>query len=126
MMRRRGSIGRGPGLVGTVARTAVIAGTASATAGAVQNRQMQKQHAAAQGVAQQQAVADLQQQVMDLQAQQLQQQVSPASAPAPEPAAPAAGGADFMAHLQQLADLRQAGMLTDDEFTAPKARLLGS
>ena len=43
MMRRRAAVGRGrPGLVGTVARTAVVAGTATATAGAVNRRQERK------------------------------------------------------------------------------------
>ncbi|CED90296.1 SHOCT domain-containing protein [Actinomyces succiniciruminis] len=44
---------------------------------------------------------------------------------APEPAAPsAAGGEDVMAQIQQLASLRDAGVLTEEEFTAKKAELL--
>lgn len=44
---------------------------------------------------------------------------------APEPAAPsAAGGEDVMAQIQQLASLRDAGVLTEEEFAAKKAELL--
>ena len=48
------------------------------------------------------------------------------SAPAPEPAAakPAAMSADAIAQLQKLAELRDSGVLTDEEFAAQKARLL--
>jgi membrane protease subunit (stomatin/prohibitin family) len=71
-----------PGLLGTVARTAVIAGTANAVTTRHQER------------AQQQAAA-----------------------------APAAD--DLAAQIQRLGDLHAAGTLTDDEFAAAKARLLG-
>ena len=98
-MRRR--MGR-PGLVGTMARTAVVAGTASAVVGASQNRQADKQQAAAE--------------------QQAAQQAAPPPAPAAEPA-PAAG-ASLMDELSKLADLKAAGVLTDEEFAAAKAKLL--
>ncbi|MDU0347394.1 SHOCT domain-containing protein [Actinomyces sp. MRS3W] len=55
---------------------------------------------------------------------------TPAQAPtggysvAPEPAAPASGGEDVMAQIQQLAGLRDAGALTEEEFAAKKAELL--
>jgi hypothetical protein len=61
-----------------------------------------------------------------------QQQVAPPPAapapPAPPPAtpAPAAGGDDTVAQLKQLADLHSAGALTDAEFEAAKAKLLGT
>jgi hypothetical protein len=45
-------------------------------------------------------------------------------APAPPPA-PAAGGADMSAELERLATLRNQGVLTDEEFAAAKAKLLG-
>ena len=41
------------------------------------------------------------------------------------PAAPASGGQDTVEQLKQLADLRSQGLLTDDEFAAQKAKLLG-
>lgn len=102
-------IGR-PGLVGTMARTAVVAGTANATVGAMNRRQANKQ-------AEQQA--QVQQQAEQLAAQQ----AAAPPAPAPAPAAPAAGG-DLMAQLQQLGDMKNAGLLSDEEFAAAKAKLL--
>jgi hypothetical protein len=118
-----GRIGR-PGLVGTMARTAVIAGTASAVSGNVQHRQQQKwagQQAAADQAAydaqqaeyNNQQVAAMQQQMAAMQAAQQQAQV---------PAAPA--GDDMMAKLQQLAELKNAGVLSEEEFAAAKAKLL--
>jgi hypothetical protein len=56
-----------------------------------------------------------------------QQQAPPApppSAPAP-PAPPAAGESDTIAQLKQLADLHSAGALSDEEFAAAKAKVLG-
>ena len=122
-MRRR--MGR-PGLVGTMARTAVIAGTATAVSGSVQQGAAQKQQAAAQQAAQEQAkaaeFAAMQQQVSALQAQQA---APPTPPPPPAAAAPAPGpGGDLMAQLQQLASMHQAGILSDAEFAAAKAKLL--
>ena len=108
-MMRRGIGRRGPGLVGTVARTAVIAGTATAVSNKVSQHQYEKQ------VDQAEAAAYEQQQAM-------------AAAPAPAPApAPAAGGIsdDVVAQLRELAQLKDDGILTEDEFAAQKARLLG-
>jgi hypothetical protein len=92
---------RGPGLVRAAATTAVVAGTA----GAVRHRQDQKyarqdQEAYDQQMAQQQAYA----------AQQA-------------PAAPAAP--DYAAELEQLAQLKAQGILTDEEFEAKKKQILG-
>jgi len=122
-MRRR--MGR-PGLVGTMARTAVVAGTASAVVGASGRRQAGKQQAAAEQQAAQQAAFESQAQLADMQAQVDAMQAQPAPpAPAPAPAAPAAGGGgDLMAELSKLADLKAAGVLTDEEFSAAKAKLL--
>ena len=64
----RGRRGR-PGLVGTMARTAVIAGTATAVVGHSQNKQAAKQQSAAEAQAAQQAAVDSQAQVADMQAQ---------------------------------------------------------
>jgi Short C-terminal domain len=113
---------RGPGLVRMAAGTAVIAGTA----GAVRHHQEQKyanqayeQQAQQAAMDSQQDVAALQAQVAALQAQQ--SQPAPAAA-----AAPAAGGSDdMMAQLSKLADLKAAGILSDEEFAAAKAKLLG-
>lgn len=95
MMRRMGR----PGLVGTMARTAVIAGTATAVSGGVRNHQEQKQ-AASQPQAYEQAP------------------------PAPA-AAPAADGGDITGELQKLVEMKNSGLLTDEEFAAAKAKLLG-
>jgi hypothetical protein len=120
-------IGR-PGLVGTMARTAVVAGTASATVGAVNRRQAGRAQAAANDQAAQQAAFESQAQLAEMQAQMESmkaQQAAPPPPPPPAPApTPAAGSGDLMAELQKLADMKAAGILTDDEFAAAKAKLL--
>jgi hypothetical protein len=111
---------RGPGLVETMARTAVIAGTANATVNAM-NKSAAKKEQAQQTAAQTQTdIADMQAQLAALQAQQMQADLQQAQA-----AAPAAPQADMIAQLQQLAQLNQAGVLSDAEFEAAKAKLLG-
>jgi hypothetical protein len=124
----RGRRGR-PGLVGTMARTAVVAGTASAVVGHSQNKQMAKQQSAAEAQAAQQAAFESQAQVADMQAQLDAMQAQQAAAPPPPAAAPAApaaapAGDDLMAQLGKLADLKAAGVLSDEEFAAAKAKLL--
>jgi hypothetical protein len=117
----RGRRGR-PGLAGTMARTAVIAGTATAVSGSVRN----KQAAAAPPSAEDQAAAA--QQAADAQAyqQQLAQQQQAAAAPPAAPAAPApSAGDDIITQLERLGALHSQGVLTDDEFGAAKAKLLG-
>ena len=89
------------------ATTAVVAGTA----GAVRHHQENKY------AAKDQAAYD--EQMADQQAQQ--PQVVYAQAPAP---APAAGGDDLAAQIQNLADLKAQGVLSDDEFAAAKAKLI--
>jgi membrane protease subunit (stomatin/prohibitin family) len=84
-----------------MARTAAIAGTATAVSGGVARRQQAKAEEKAQAAAPQ--------------AQQM----------APAAAAPAAGD-DMVSQLKQLAELRDQGILTDDEFAAQKAKILGS
>jgi hypothetical protein len=105
-----------PGLVGTVARTAVVAGTATAVAGGVRNHQEAKAEQAqdAQAYQQQQELAQQQ-----LAAQAAAQQAAAAPAPA------AAGTQDVIAQLKELAELRDQGILTDAEFAAQKAKILG-
>ena len=92
---------RGPGLVGMAARTAVVAGTATAVSGRVARRQANK--------------------YADQDAQYVQQQTAAASQGAME-AAPAE---DSTAQIQQLAQLHASGALTDEEFAAAKAKILG-
>jgi hypothetical protein len=109
------------GLVGAMATTAVVAGTA----GAVRHHQEQKyagqaaQQQANQAAYDNQAqMAEMQQQMAEMQAQQA------AAAVAPQAAAPAAGGDDMMAKITQLSQLHSSGVLTDEEFAAAKAKLL--
>jgi len=115
-MRRRG-IGRGrPSLLGTAARTAVVAGTASAVVG----HSADKRQAAA---AQQQAQVDAQ--VAAQLAAQQPVAAAPQWAPPPAPAAPGALTEESVARLKQLAELRDAGVLTPAEFDSEKAKILG-
>lgn len=114
-------LGRGgrPGLIGMAARTAVVAGTATAVSGRVAHRQNERY---ADQQAQEQAAAQQQ-----WEAQQYQAQQAAAAAPPPPPPPPAApaGGVDVVAELQKLAALKDQGILSDAEFAAAKAKLLG-
>lgn len=122
-MRRR----RSPGLVNTVARTAVVAGTATVVAGGVAGKQQQKAQAQAQQVAAQQAANESQQQIAEMQAQMANMQAQQASAAMLEHAAPtSSAGEDMMTQLMQLAEMKGAGLLSDEEFAAAKARLLSN
>ncbi|WP_019180334.1 SHOCT domain-containing protein [Microbacterium yannicii] len=105
-----------PGLIGMAARTAVVAGTATAVSGGMQRRQQDKANQAQEAQAYE---AQQQQAAMDAAAQQAVANAQPAAAPA----APAAGD-DMMAKLTQLAQLHAQGILSDDEFAAAKAKLL--
>jgi hypothetical protein len=106
-----------PGLIGMAARTAVVAGTATAVAGGVSAHQQRKQEEQYE----QQQYESQQQAQMQAAAQQAVAQQQPAAA-AP---APAGGGNDTVAELERLAGLRQQGILTDEEFAAAKQKLLG-
>lgn len=119
MLMRRGR----PGLIGMAARTAVVAGTATAVSGSVARRQQTK----AQGqYEQQQFEAQQQQAQMQAMAQQAAaEQAAQQAAAQPAAAPPPAAGGDMMAQLQQLAQLHTQGILSDEEFTAAKAKLLG-
>ncbi|WP_251151948.1 SHOCT domain-containing protein [Cellulosimicrobium sp. Marseille-Q4280] len=111
-----------PGLIGTAARTAVIAGTAQATAGAVSRRQANRQQ---QSWEAQQAAAQQEQARIEAAAQQAAAQYAqPAAAPA-APAAPVSGGDDLLAQIERLGQLHASGVLSDAEFAAAKAKLLG-
>ena len=122
MRRGFGRGRRGPGLLGTVARTAVVAGTATAVAGRVD--------AAQQAAAQRQqegAAAQEQLRQMQLQAQidsQVDTRLTGAVQAAPPQAAPAPARPSVDELHAQLGELRTAGLLTDGEFAEQKARLL--
>ena len=92
-----------PGLLGTMARTAVIAGTATSVSNRVSRRQGQRW---AEQEQEQQAAAQPQAQ---------------AAAPAPAPSA----APDPIAQLKELGELHASGVLTDEEFAAQKAKILG-
>jgi hypothetical protein len=111
-----------PGLIGMAARTAVVAGTATAVAGGVQRHQQGK---ADQQYEAQQYEAQQQQAQMDAAAQQAVAQQMAAQPGAAAPPAGPAGGVDIVGELQKLATLREQGILSDDEFAAAKAKLLG-
>ena len=121
-MRGRGIGRRGPGLVGTMARTAVIAGTATAVVGGMSKHSQAsaQQSADAQAYQAQQEQAAQQAQIDAAVAQQMAaQQMAP-------PAAPAAGGeSSVIDQLKELASLKDAGILTQAEFDAQKTKLLG-
>ena len=114
MMRRRG----GRGIIGTMATTAVVAGTAGAMSHRQQQRYAGKAQAQQAQAAEQQAASDSQQQVAEL-----QQEV--AAMQAHQAAPTAAGGTDVMAQLQQLSTMQAAGLLTQEQFEAAKNKLLG-
>jgi hypothetical protein len=96
------------GLLRGMARTAVVAGTATAVSNRVSRRQAGRW--AAQEQPQQEYAAPPQQEYA-----------------APVSAAPAGGGMDDrLAQLKDLGALREQGVLTEDEFQAQKARILGT
>ena len=95
-----------PGLVRGVARTAVIAGTATAVSNRVSRRQSNRW---AQQEDEQYA-----------REQTAYQQGAAAAAPAAPPAK------DTVTQLKELAELKSQGILTDEEFAAQKAKILGS
>ena len=97
-----------PGLLRGVARTAVVAGTATAVSNRVSRRQ------AGRWAEQDQAAYE----------QQQPQQQQPVYAAPPPPAA--ASMDDKLAQLKDLAALKEQGILTDSEFEAQKARILNA
>ncbi|MCP2367026.1 biotin carboxyl carrier protein [Agromyces flavus] len=110
------------------ARTAVVAGTATAVSGRVAHRQNERyadQQAQEQAAAQQQWEAEQYQQQQQQQYQQQQYAAQQAAAQQAAPPPAAAGGTDVVAELQKLATLKEQGILSDAEFAAAKAKLLG-
>jgi putative oligomerization/nucleic acid binding protein len=98
-----------PGLLRGMARTAVVAGTATAVSNRVSRRQANKWAQQGQEYAPVQRVGYTNQ-------DQPQEQYAP-----PPPAAPAA---DPVQQLKDLADLKNQGILTEEEFAAQKAKIL--
>ena len=105
-----------PGLLRGVARTAVVAGTATAVSNRVSRRQANRwnQQEEAQYYEQQQ------------QQQQQYYQAPPQQYAQPAPAPAAAAAPDPIEQLQKLADLKNQGILTEAEFEAEKAKILAS
>jgi len=109
------------GLLGMMARTAVVAGTATAVSNRVSRRQVGRWNQKAEAQAyeeQQQAPAP------EPQPQQYQQ-APPQYAPAPAPAPAAGDSPNLVDELQRLSTLKDQGILSEDEFTAAKSKLLG-
>jgi hypothetical protein len=105
------------GLTRGVARTAAIAGTATAVSNRVSRRQANK------WAAQDEQQAAQEDQAAKAQAYDQQQAQQPAYAPPPQaPAAPAQD--DMLTQLQKLGELKAAGVLTEEEFAAQKAKIL--
>ena len=102
------------GLIGGMARTAVVAGTATAVSNRVSRRQANKW-----------AAHEQPQQPQQPQQPAYQEPPPPAYAPPPPPAPPPAADApDMLEQLQKLGELRAAGVLTEAEFAAQKAKIL--
>jgi putative oligomerization/nucleic acid binding protein len=90
-----------PGLLRGMARTAVVAGTATAVSNRVSRRQAQRWSA------------------------DQPQYAEPQYAEPPPPPPPAAPAPDPIAQLKELAALKDQGILTEEEFAEQKAKILG-
>jgi hypothetical protein len=98
------------GLLRGMARTAVVAGTATAVSNRVSQRQARR--GGGRGTT----------------AAYPQQSYPPPAYPQqsyPPPAPPAPGGSGLSAQLAELTEMRDRGVLTEQEFAAAKAKLLG-
>jgi hypothetical protein len=93
-----------PGLLRGMARTAVIAGTATSVSNRVSKRQGER------WAAQEEQAA-------------VQAQAAPAQM---APAQPQGGGSSMIDQLKELGELKAQGILTEEEFAAQKAKILGS
>ena len=124
MRRGRGPVGvgrRGPGLMGTMARTAVVAGTATVAVKATSSMMGGGQKKQAEA-AQNQDIAQLQAQQDALAQQQAAQQQAAAQVAAPPPGS---GLDDQLIQIQKLSAMKDQGVITDEEFAAKKAQILG-
>lgn len=100
-----------PGLLRGVARTAVIAGTASAVSGRVQRRQAAK-------------FADRDAETAATRERAYEQASGQEAQPAAPAAPPAASSGDMLEQLKTLGELKAQGVLTEEEFAQQKARIL--
>ena len=130
-MKRRVTVNTrsGPGLVGTMAKTAVVVGTATVAVGATKSMMgggSSKKEAAAQDAEQDQQMAELQAQQAQLAEQQealAQQQQAAAQQAA---AGPAPDSLDYQAaEIQKLTVMKDQGLITEEEFAAKKRQILG-
>ena len=110
-----------PGLLRGVARTAVVAGTATAVSNRVSRRQANRWSQNDQSAYAQPQYAEPQ---YAPQPQYAQPQYAQPQYVAPAPPPPPAD--DMFEQLKQLAELRDQGILTDDEFAVQKARILAT
>jgi hypothetical protein len=94
-----------PGLLRGIARTAMIAGTATAVSNRVSRRQAGRWAQEAEPAPQAYA--------------------APPQAPPPQAPPAAQGNGDVIAQLKDLADLKAQGVLTEEEFEGQKRRILG-
>jgi hypothetical protein len=109
------------GLIGGMARTAVVAGTATAVSNRVSRRQANRWAAKdEQQMAQDEQAAKAQ--AYDDQQAYAQQQAYAPPPPPQQAAAPAQD--DMLTQLQKLGELKAAGVLTEEEFAAQKAKIL--
>lgn len=100
-----------PGLIRGIARTAVVAGTATAVSGRVARRQAER-------------YADRDAHIYAEREEAYQKQEMAAQRPPPPPPS-GAGEASTIEQLKQLAELKAQGILTDEELAAEKAKILG-
>lgn len=100
-----------PGLLRGVARTAVIAGTASAVSGRVQRRQAAK-------------FADRDAETAATRERAYEQASGQEAQPAAPAAPPAVSSGDMLEQLKTLGELKAQGVLTEEEFAQQKARIL--
>ena len=122
-----------PGLIGTMARTAVVAGTASAVVNRGNQRRDAKQQATYEDPQSQAQMADMQAQLDQANAEKqaaaqqaaIDKAVNERMAQQGASVPAQAGPDDTMAKLQKLADMKSQGLLSDQEFAAMKGKLLG-
>ena len=102
-----------PGLLRGMARVAVVSGTATAVSNRVSRRQSNRW-----------AEQDQSQYYQQVGQQQVAQQQAYAPPPPPPPPPPVSSADTTFDQLTKLGELRAAGILTEEEFAAQKARIL--
>ena len=102
-----------PGLLGLAARTAVVAGTATAVSGGMMRHQRSR------------AEDEAEREQYEAQQQQAQIDAAASAAVAGAAPAPAAPATDLVSELKKLGALHEQGLLSDAEFVQAKSKLLG-